>query len=604
MKKKIASIVGISLASVMTIAACAPVPDPIPTPEPEEKTFWHIGEEQANGAFLALTDKVFREEIGDNAYLLHELYKDPEAQGFTRSEISWFTESTEPEYYEGVLDSLHAIEYDALSRKNQIDYKLLEDYCTSALVELDYTGTNFSVNGGIQQNLVVLLSEYQIYIERDIQDYLTLISETKECFEWCVEDEWNLIEGGFGLADATLAEVIEQCRLIYEEGEECVLIELGNEKIDSLEGLSESAKADYKRQNYDLVVNSYLPAYEWLETELEKMKGHGTNEGGLVGYGEAGKAYYENELRRILGYGGSIDDLYNGMKKEMENKLNELYSLAGKNMNAYNAWIDWNYYDGEYGYGLTAMTDPEEILDYFSKHLSGAFPAIVDTTYAVKYLSDAMAQVMENTLAYYVIPPIDDYLNGNITVNGAICNGSEVLMTIAHEGYPGHLYQHVYFQQTNPNPIRNLFNYSGYTEGWAKYAECEALDYYEFNQYDLVVTELFKIDSDLTYMMYALADIGVHYYGWTVEELGDFLGQSGFNEEAAQELYDVLVTVPTVYLSYGAGVYEMLSIRSYAEKLAGKKFKLKEFHQLVLDIGPCGFDLLRELVGEYYGDQA
>ena len=43
--------------------------------------------------------------------------------------------------------------------------------------------------------------------------------------------------------------------------------------------------------------------------------------------------------------------------------------------------------------------------------------------------------------------------------------------TLAHEGYPGHLYQTTYYANTNPDPLRNLLNFSGYVEGWATYAE-------------------------------------------------------------------------------------------------------------------------------------
>ncbi|WP_289445788.1 DUF885 family protein, partial [Klebsiella pneumoniae] len=43
--------------------------------------------------------------------------------------------------------------------------------------------------------------------------------------------------------------------------------------------------------------------------------------------------------------------------------------------------------------------------------------------------------------------------------------------TLAHEGYPGHLYQTTYYASQNPSPIRSLLNFGGYVEGWATYAE-------------------------------------------------------------------------------------------------------------------------------------
>ncbi len=37
--------------------------------------------------------------------------------------------------------------------------------------------------------------------------------------------------------------------------------------------------------------------------------------------------------------------------------------------------------------------------------------------------------------------------------------------TLAHEGYPGHLYQTNYFLSTNPSPLRTFLHCDGYDEG-------------------------------------------------------------------------------------------------------------------------------------------
>ena len=47
---------------------------------------------------------------------------------------------------------------------------------------------------------------------------------------------------------------------------------------------------------------------------------------------------------------------------------------------------------------------------------------------------------------------------------------------MAHEGYPGHMYQTLYFNQKNTCNLRNVLDFRGSTEGWGTYAE-----YYAFN---------------------------------------------------------------------------------------------------------------------------
>lgn len=594
-KQSIIQAVAISLSTISVLTACNVKPN-----DPKE-SFWTNGVDEVNAKFEKIEDEAFRSIVENDGYTLHETYRDVEGHGFTRPKMTLLNEEEENDFYKSVLTSLEGVKYESLSKKNQVNYDLLKEYCNFALVDLDYTGTNFGSANGIQQNYVSILSEYEFYTERDVEDYFTLIQETKEVFALCVEDEWEMIDAGFGLSDTNLDSAIEQCKHIYGEGEECSLIGLVEEKINALD-LSDTKKVEYKKQSHDLLMSDYLPAYQWLETELERMKGHGTNDGGLSGYGEAGKAYYENMLRERLGYHGSIDDLFNGMSEMILAQVVELSTVAQKNLKAYYAWMDWAYYDGEMGYGLSAMTDPEEILSYFSKNLSKAFPEIVDTTYSVKYLSDAMEKVYENTLAYYALPPLDDFKEGKITVNRGICNGSQVLTTVAHEGYPGHLYQNVYYLSTNPHPIRKFTGALGYTEGWAVYAQCEALNHYKYNVYDDAVTRLYQLDILSSYILEATIDIGIHYYGWTVEETADYLDRNGFNGEVAESLYESLCEMPGVFLSYGAGAYEMLTLRAYAEDKQGKSFDLKEFHEFVLDMGCCGFDILWNYIKQYYGE--
>ncbi len=229
--------------------------------------------------------------------------------------------------------------------------------------------------------------------------------------------------------------------------------------------------------------------------------------------------------------------------------------------------------------------------------MDGYFPSIGDTTYTVKYLSESIASTMPNTLAYYLVPQIDNYSKGSITVNGYATDSGDVMNTLAHEGYPGHLYQNVYFYSQNPDPVRTCFSFLGYTEGWAVYAANQAEFIYEYPQYDQQFALLNSINLSGTYAMYALMDIGVNYYGW---DSADIMNYVGTDEETAEALFLVFVEMPGVYLSYGVGNMLMENLRGYAEVKGGDSFDLVEYHKLILDIGPCYHSLLERLTKEYY----
>ena len=62
--------------------------------------------------------------------------------------------------------------------------------------------------------------------------------------------------------------------------------------------------------------------------------------------------------------------------------------------------------------------------------------------------------------AFYMIPALDDTEENVIYVNQAqMGNKLTLYTTLAHEGYPGHLYQTVYYASTKPDPLRSIFNF-------------------------------------------------------------------------------------------------------------------------------------------------
>ena len=92
---------------------------------------------------------------------------------------------------------------------------------------------------------------------------------------------------------------------------------------------------------------------------------------------------------------------------------------------------------------------------------------------------------------------------------------------MAHEGYPGHMYQTNYFNQHNTCNLRNVLDFQGYIEGWGTYAEYYAytLDHGMEEQ----VGELLQHNAAFTLALYALLDINIHYEGWDMDQVNDYL---------------------------------------------------------------------------------
>ena len=175
----------------------------------------------------------------------------------------------------------------------------------------------------------------------------------------------------------------------------------------------------------------------------------------------------------------------------------------------------------------------------------------------------------------------------------------DLYTTLAHEGYPGHLLQSVYFNRTNSTPIRHLLSCSGYVEGWATYVELQS--YLWQDNYSAATTNVMAKNYEATLCLYGLMDIGVNYEGWTKDDLSSFLSdyfslEGSELEEATQSMFDLLVGEPANYLNYIVGCLEWQELRDSVEQEKGSAFSAMDFHEQALAIGPCPFYLLKNYI--------
>ncbi|MBR7100016.1 MAG: DUF885 domain-containing protein [Clostridia bacterium] len=558
-------------------------------PDASPQIFWHEGDRAENEKFTAFTARVFREAYQNDMLSLHRVVKDLDQYGITRPAMDLF--ATSSLNFEQTLEELSEMNYNLLSRENQLTYRIMHEDLNDALNDdTPNLMSYFDYSSGIQTNLITLATEYEFFVRQDIEDYLDMIEQMPAYFEYLYEWEEVRVADGYGMSDALLVEVQGQFAQVYGEGEDSCFITSFNEKIDAFEGLTATERAEYKAQNRNLVLNGLFPAYEQTEQKLSAFEGRGNQNGALCSY-EGGEEYYETLFKAQTSCGAPIDEMYVQLQSFISAHVFVLSLLAQFNPNEYQAWLQ-----GE----AQPMTDVTQILDQFSTRLTEQFPAIENTTYTVKYLSESIANTMPSVLAYYKVPPIDNYTEGAITVNGFSTDEKNLMNTLAHEGYPGHLYQNVYFLSNNPDPVRQLFSFLGYTEGWAVYASNCAETMYEYPKYDVAFTQLNQSNTSFSYALYAMADIAVHYYGMDAEDLMTFSPYWAPDLEMATAVYESVLKMPGVYLSYGVGNMLMDTLRAYAYGREGDNFDPVDFHRFVLDMGPCSFDLLQEWLEEYY----
>ena len=537
-----------------------------------------------NRQFRQFTKQLFCQELSSNTISLHYTLKNPKEYDIRENEVTFGTFPTDNKNLlasvENLEEVLKTFDYNKLSVENSLTYDVLKCYLNMTERDADYIlyDEPMGLVSGVQTQLPLILSEYPFYEQSDVDTYLQLMKTTPEYFASLLKFEQKKSKAGLFMSDKMAEQVIEQCKAFRDMGENNYLYSTFAERVCTVTSLSDKQKSDYIQKNARMMKAYVLPAYDNLICAIEKLKGSGKNEQGLC-YLPKGKDYYEQVVEASTGSTRSVEEIRDMTRRQMTEDLEAMERVMKISEKEVNASIPQN---------------PTSILQDLQTKISTSFPKLPDTTYEVKYVPKAMQEHLSP--AFYMIPAIDAYNENVIYVNEAqIGNTMALFTTLAHEGYPGHLYQTVYFANTNPDPIRTVLNFGGYVEGWATYAEM--CSYYLAPLTKDQATLLQK-NSSIVLGLYTLADIGIHYDGWSREDAVAFYKKYGIgDEDNVNRIYDLILGSPGNYLKYYVGYVEFLELKKDWVKEYGSQASQKEFHKAVLDIGPAPFKVVEKYIG-------
>lgn len=537
-----------------------------------------------NRQFRQFTKQLFCQELSSNTISLHYTLKNPKEYDIRENEVTFGTFPTDNKNLLAAVENLEEVlktfDYNKLSVENSLTYDVLKCYLNMTERDAEYIlyDEPMGLVSGVQTQLPVILSEYPFYEQSDVDTYLQLMKTTPEYFASLLKFEQKKSKAGLFMSDKMAEQVIEQCKAFRDMGENNYLYSTFAERVCTVTPLSDKQKSDYIQKNARMMKEYVLPAYDNLICTIEKLKGSGKNEQGLC-YLPKGKDYYEQVVEASTGSTRSVEEIRDMTRRQMTEDLEAMERVMKISEKEVNASIPQN---------------PTSILQDLQTKITTSFPELPDTTYEVKYVPKAMQEHLSP--AFYMIPAIDAYNENVIYVNEAqIGNTMALFTTLAHEGYPGHLYQTVYFANTNPDPIRTILNFGGYVEGWATYAEM--CSYYLAPLTKDQATLLQK-NSSIVLGLYTLADIGIHYDGWSREDAISFYKKYGIgDEDNINQIYDLILGSPGNYLKYYVGYVEFLELKKDWVKEYGSQASQKEFHKAVLDVGPAPFKVVEKYIG-------
>ncbi len=170
-----------------------------------------------------------------------------------------------------------------------------------------------------------------------------------------------------------------------------------------------------------------------------------------------------------------------------------------------------------------------------------------------------------------------------------------------HEGQPGHHY-HIAIQQELPLPkFRKHGWVNAYGEGWALYAETLGR---EMGLFDDPNAYLGHLQDELLRAVRLVTDTGLHAKGWTREQTMKYMMETeGVPESEARRATERYMAWPGQALGYKIGALKIQQLRERAREQLGERFKLKDFHDLVLRDGVLPLKVLEAQVDQWITSQ-
>lgn len=583
--------------------------------------YWYSRTHQ-DTKFRAFAQAFFLDEVQSNPIHFHYTIDNPSAYGVDESSL------TLPVYQAGdaanevyalslAKKDLNAIDPDALNEENRRLYELLDSYLTAAAktAAYPYFAEPLSPSSGVPSELPILFSEYRLDDKADIENYLSILTQIPAYFEGLLIYEQEKAQAGLFMSDLTADRVIKQCAELLdassiENGTHFLEITF-QERLQRLVGqkiLTEEESASYVSEHNRLLTTLVIPAYDRLADGLTVLKGSGKTTCGLAGQ-ENGRDYYRALVRLRTGSYRDIDEIKRLLARDLRFHYESLLALLAANPTLKNMIAE--------SPSLLPEMTPEEILADLQSEIGEEYPLIpagrdnAPIRSTIKYV-DASLEAY-SAPAFYMMPPIDNICNNLICLNARDTQDDLALFTtLAHEGYPGHLYQTVYSkryqEQKNILPLGNVLYYGGFVEGWAMYVELDSFDRAielakESHPEAAAYYQVCRLDRQFRLGLYSLLDIAIHYDNASFEDVQKLCYCLGISDRAnLAALYQYIAEEPCNYLKYYLGYLEILELKKQAAVLWSSPDQtttvyndtefLYRFHSYLLQNGPADYRTL------------
>jgi uncharacterized protein (DUF885 family) len=272
--------------------------------------------------------------------------------------------------------------------------------------------------------------------------------------------------------------------------------------------------------------------------------------------------------------GGSVAEMY----RELETLPNARYALSPE-----------------------GRAEIQRDADAMVRDLSAACARLFDRLPGARCRVDPAPEAQEaSAISHYTPPSADGQRAGVFTINLKDTTQRlrwELPILCRHEIMPGHHLQLSLAQELSHLPsFRRAIVFNAYIEGWAKYAEVLPE---EQGISDDPYVALCRMRGELYSTVNLALDTGLNAMRWSAERAAEFFSEAtGAPRAFGERIVQRSLFHPGQLCSYKIGMRKMFELKSRLERARGSRFRIQEFHSLVLEEGALPLSLLERRVDD------
>ena len=566
-----------------------PTPEPTATPEPLPPENW-----------ADIDRDFFKEYMSSDLTTLHQMVKDPSVYGIDYDEVErslgTYKEDPDREWYlfvEDLVSRMDRVELDKLTDQEKLAYDTLRQFCELELEGEEFYGYYEPLvpTTGVQGDIPLVFWFYELNNKQDVADSLTLLADLPRYFGELLEyEQYRAEKLNIFMIETNLNKVLEDIDGILEARETNFLYTTFREALAKVDGLTEEEIKAYEERNDALLNNEYYQAYADLRAGLDALRPYCREALGV-------KATGDEKYLRWFAYQLKQSTDENLDPKEVCTLLFDSFSKS------VDVIMDAYRHDGD-AVEEGSVGTVEENIAYLKEQLDPLLPPLPEVNVTYEEVSEELQDVVSP--AFYLIASFDDWQNNIIGLNQPE-EAPNLISTLAHEGFNGHLYQYVYHRSMPGLSLtQQVLEGTAYAEAWSQYSE--RLFAYNcgpnFNTYDLRVEHFSNI---AWYALIFYFSIRVNYFGDKFIDVYRTYSRN-FNTKNQNEfrrtIYEpYIIGHPFYGMPYAYGYARLIDLHDIAQSTLGSKYDQKAFDAQYLSYGPSYFNLLADRLDQWAKEQ-